>query len=193
MTQSGTTTTRNAWAKDTKLWPTEVYFAIAGISVVLNFLIIVAYRFGVDKANRAATVATVFSWATVLGNLVVWGVAAAMYRVEKDKGGKSNDLWGWTCSPAARAIQESFRDQVDFNRYCNVQVCFLWATLVVVGGVRWLVLTGIQSVSWYIGLAQVGASMLTVVIYVYVLVRMSGKKNIKKRYSQLAGQYPTNY
>ena len=54
-------------------------------------------------------------------------------------------------------------------------------------------LTREQSVSWYIGLAQAGASVLTVVIYAYVLVRMSGKKKMKKRYSQLAGQYPTNY
>jgi hypothetical protein len=99
-----------------------MYFLIAGISVLLNVVIMFAYKLGVEKANKAATVATTFTWVVMLGNLIVWCVAASLYRTEKDKGGKSNDLWGWTCSPLAREIQKEFAVEVDFDKFCNVQV-----------------------------------------------------------------------
>jgi hypothetical protein len=118
----GSHVSRTAWAKDSKVWPTWMYFLIAAISVLLNFIILFSYKFGVEKANKAAVVATTFTWVVLLGNLIVWCVAASLYRTEKDKNGKSNDLWGWTCSAAARAIQKEFADQVDFDRFCNVQV-----------------------------------------------------------------------
>lgn len=92
------------------------------MSVLLHFTIIISYWFSVQHANAAATVTNVFSWVVMIGNLVVWSVAAGLYRGEKDKDGKSNDLWGWTCSAAAHQIQDIFQDQVDFNNYCNVQV-----------------------------------------------------------------------
>jgi hypothetical protein len=155
----GTTVNRTAWAKDTKVWPTWMYFLVAGISLVLNLSIVISYCFGgVKHANRAAVVATTFTWIVMVGNLIVWGVAASLYRTEKDKDGKSNDLWGWTCSPAARAIQKEFKTEVDFDRFCNV-----------------------QSVSWYIGLVQVAAAILTVIIYIFVLVRMKTKKKLKQQ------------
>lgn len=102
-----------------------MYFAVAVVSVVLNFLTIFSYKFGVGRANVASYVTSTFSWTVMLGNLVVWSVAAGMYRGEKDKDGKSNDLWGWTCSAGARAIQKEFAGEIDFERYCNVQVSWI--------------------------------------------------------------------
>ncbi|KAF2869065.1 hypothetical protein BDV95DRAFT_457257, partial [Massariosphaeria phaeospora] len=154
----GTSTTRTAWAKDSKTWPTYMYFATAATAVLLNGSIIFSYKCGVQQANRASNVASVFSWAVLVGNLVVWSVAAGLYRSEKDKGGKSNDLWGWTCSPAARAIQKEFVKEVNFERFCNV-----------------------QSVSFYIGIVQVVAALLSIVIYVLALFRRSTKKKIQKQ------------
>jgi hypothetical protein len=144
----GTTTSRTPWAHDSKVWPTWSYFATAALSVIFNFSTLFSYHFGVSKANTASQVASVFSWIVMLGNLVVWSVAAGMYRGEKDKGGKSNDLWGWTCSAGARAIQKEFAGDIDFDRFC-----------------------GVQSTSWYVGLVQVGASLLTVVVYALVILR----------------------
>lgn len=154
---NGTTTSRTAWAHDSKVWPTYSYFAVAAISTILNFATIFSYKFGVSRANHLSMITSIFSWAIMLGNLVVWCVAAAMYRIEKNKGGKSNDLWGWTCSPAAKAIQREFADEVDFNMYCNV-----------------------QSASWFVGLAQVAASALTVLIYVLVLKRKGSQKKVQR-------------
>ena len=121
---NGNTIERTAWAKDTRAWPTWMYFAVAAVSVLLNFGTVFSYKFGVGKANVASYVTSSFSWVIIIGNLVVWSVAAGMYRGEKDKNGKSNDLWGWTCSAAARAIQKEFAQEVDFDRFCNVQVRF---------------------------------------------------------------------
>ncbi|KAF2827729.1 hypothetical protein CC86DRAFT_290670 [Ophiobolus disseminans] len=154
---SGQPITRTAWAKDTRAWPTWMYFAVAAVSVVLNFSTVFSYKFGVQRANLASYVTSSFSWVVMLGNLVVWSVAAGMYRGEKDKGGKSDDLWGWTCSAAARAIQKEFAEEVDFDRFCNV-----------------------QSISWYIGLVQAGSAALTVVIYIMVLRRKKSKKNLEQ-------------
>jgi hypothetical protein len=125
---AGHVVTRTAWAKDTRAWPTWAYFAVAAVSVVLNFSTVFSYKFGVDKANVASYVTSTFSWLIMVGNLVVWSVAAAMYRSEKDKNGKSDDLWGWTCSAAAKAIQKEFAGEVDFDRYCSVQVRVLQIT-----------------------------------------------------------------
>lgn len=116
--------TRTAWARDSRVWPTWAYFGVAAASVVLNFTVVASYKFGVREANVASYVTSTFSWVVMLGNLVVWSVAAGMYRAEKDKGGRSDDLWGWTCSTAAKAIQREFVGEVDLGRYCNVQVCF---------------------------------------------------------------------
>jgi hypothetical protein len=175
----GTVESRTAWAKDTKSWPTWMYFLVAGIAVLLNLIIILAYLFsGVKRANKAATIATVFTWIVLIGNLVVWSIAASLYRTEKDKNGKSNDLWGWTCSPAAKAIQKEFAKEVDFNRFCNIQVSTLLCY-------RNDMLTMQQSISWYIGLVQVGAALLTIITYIFVIVRRRKQKVIKKQVKRL--------
>lgn len=153
----GTVISRTAWAKNSKTWPTYTYFAVAAVSVLLHFTIIISYWFSVQHANAAAMVTSVFSWVVLIGNLVVWSVAAGLYRGEKDKDGKSNDLWGWTCSAAAHQIQDIFQDQVNFNNFCNV-----------------------QSVSWYFGIVQVFAALLTIFIFFLVMRRRETKKIVKR-------------
>jgi hypothetical protein len=131
-TSDGETVTRTAWAKDSKSWPTWMYFTFAGISVLLNIAILFSYKFGVEKANKTAFVATIFTWTVMIGNLALWSVAATMYRTERDKNGQSNDLWGWTCSAGARAIQKEFAAEIDFDKVCNLQVRLKLLLLLVV-------------------------------------------------------------
>ncbi|KAF2258575.1 hypothetical protein CC78DRAFT_106619 [Lojkania enalia] len=150
--EDGRKVSRTPWANESKVWPTWMYFGVAAIAVVLNIVIIFSYKFGVKHANRAAAVATVFSWGVMIGNLVVWSVAAAIYRKEK----KTTDLWGWTCSPQARAIQKEFEKEIDFNRFCNV-----------------------QGASWYAGIANVVLAVLTIVTYILALKRRKAKKTIR--------------
>lgn len=116
------------------------------------------------RANTAAYIASVFAWLDMLGNAGVWVAAAVMYRTEKNKHGRSDDLWGWTCSPAARAIQREFVEEIDFDKYCNV-----------------------QSASWYVGLARAAAALLTVGIYVLVCRRRQSKRRVE-RLSKVRGK-----
>jgi hypothetical protein len=119
---------RTAWAKDTKSWPTTMYFVIALVSMSLNLLIMVAYLRGVRVANRAATISTGFDWLVIGINLGVWLAAVAIYRLEKDKNGVHNDLWGWSCSDAAAKVQDSFDGVLNFGKLCNVQVRHVFPT-----------------------------------------------------------------
>lgn len=153
----GTTTTRTAWAHNSRVWPTWAYFGVALTSTLLNFATLFSYRVSVTRANAVALTSSVFSWVVLGANVVVWGVAAGVYREEKDKGGRSDDLWGWTCSPAARAIQREFAREVDFDRFCDV-----------------------QSAGWVVGLGQVGVGVLSVVIYVLMWRRRGSKRRVMK-------------
>ena len=87
-TSTGQTLTRTAWAHNTRAWPTWAYFGVALTSVILNFATVVAYRFGVEKANTASYITSTFTWVVMTGNLAVWSAAAIMYRKEKDKDNK---------------------------------------------------------------------------------------------------------
>jgi len=136
-----------------------MYFSVAGTSFVLNFATVLGYCISVKAANIASTMATVFTSLIFTMNIVVWSVAAGIYKQQKEQteAGKHNDLWGWTCSGPARAIQDTFKDIVPFDTYCNI-----------------------QSASWYAGLVQVGAMLLSAVIYFFAWKRTKGRKEIRR-------------
>jgi hypothetical protein len=118
----GATIQRTAWALNSKIWPTYMYLAVATLSLIMNASTLVAYLKSVKAANSVAKVQGWFSKAIMAINVIIWAVSVAVYRYEKDLGGVPNDLWGWTCSPQARELQKIFKDEVQFNTYCTVQV-----------------------------------------------------------------------
>lgn len=114
---------RTAWAIDTITWYTFMYFSIAAVSFILNIAILLSYCKGVKHANRAASVSGVFSALVLITHVVVWIISTALYRYGKEPvNGKERDLWGWTCSDVAAKLQGELM-AVNFNTYCNVQVC----------------------------------------------------------------------
>jgi hypothetical protein len=150
---TGTPVLRTPWHANSRVWPTYSYLGVAALSTLLHAFTLASYACSVRAANRASLLTSVVVWAEHAGNLAVWIAAASMYRAEKDKNGVSDDLWGWACSKGARAIQAEFRVDVDFKRTCAT-----------------------QSAAWFTGLAQAGAGVLTVVVYVCVFLRARGKK-----------------
>ncbi|KAF2197481.1 hypothetical protein GQ43DRAFT_380910, partial [Delitschia confertaspora ATCC 74209] len=168
----GKTVNRTAWANGSKAWPTYFYFTIALIGVVLQFSILLSYLCSVARANKAAIISDVFSWAVMIRDLAVWAVATAIYRREKGLHGKNKDLWGWTCSSAARDIQEVFAKEVDFNSYCNIQI---------------------TTASWYSGLIQVGAAALSIFIHILAFQRMGMKKKLRRQTNMVAGFEPVRH
>jgi hypothetical protein len=155
----GTAVRRTAWSKTPKPWPTYMYFSVALTSFILNFSSLLGYLRSVKTANLANTMATVFSFIILAANIIVWAVAAAIYKYEKgvvDQLGKHDDLWGWTCSGAAKAIQDTFHE-VPFDRYCNI-----------------------QSAGWYAGLVQIGAMVLSTIIFALAYRRTRVKKQVRR-------------
>jgi hypothetical protein len=122
---NGVVVNRNPWAKNSKVWPSLMYFIIAVVSLALNLIILVAYWMSVKAANKAAMISLAFDWIVIGANFGVWVSAVVVYRNEKDKNGVHNDLWGWSCSDAAAEIQKPFDGVLDFGRLCTVQVNIL--------------------------------------------------------------------
>jgi hypothetical protein len=115
---------RTAWAQDTIVWYTYMYFGVSLISALFNLAIVVAYCRGVKNANNVASVASWWSYIVLGGHVLVWIVSVAIYRYGKQPvAGKFRDLWGWTCSPAADAIQNDITN-INFGQYCTMQVSF---------------------------------------------------------------------
>lgn len=102
---------------------TYMYTAVSAVSFILNLAVMISYlRGGVKSANTADRYSTIWSWATIISHIVTWAVAAGVYRYGKEPvDGKFKDLWGWTCSTSAAALQEVLTS-VDFDKYCKVQV-----------------------------------------------------------------------
>ncbi|QDS77915.1 hypothetical protein FKW77_000892 [Venturia effusa] len=165
---NGTTVNRTAWAKDTKAWPTYMYFSTAAMSFILNLGTLIGYFWGTKAANYVSTVGSAFNYTILVANLIVWIVVAGIYKYEKQilTDGLHKDLWGWSCSAAADALQHAFVDEVPFNKYCTV-----------------------QSGSWYAGLVHVGVVILGVVITLMTGRRRTTKAAIKRRTREHEGQF----
>ena len=109
---------RTAWPKDPKLWPTFMLLAGAGITLLLSLITLLSYCCAFDKARRSWKL-TVVKYAIHIG---AWLVISALYRYEKSTHGVDDDLWGWSCSDKAAALQSQFHGVVTFSSLCSVQV-----------------------------------------------------------------------
>ena len=109
---------RTAWPKHPKLWPTFMLLIGAGITLVVSIITLISYCWVLKKAKNNWKL-TVVKYVIHLG---AWAVITILYRYEKDANGSNNDLWGWTCSEQADAIQAEFNDVVGFSSLCNLQV-----------------------------------------------------------------------
>ena len=109
---------RTAWPKHPKLWPTLMLLVGAGITLIVSIITLISYCCFLKKAKRSWKF-TVLKYAIHLG---AWAIITILYRYEKDVHGSDNDLWGWTCSEEAAAIQAEFNDVVGFGSLCNLQV-----------------------------------------------------------------------
>lgn len=106
---------RNAWANNTKLWPTWLLFVASGITVAITFISLCLYCCSKKASNSRRLWLTVAKYSV---HIFSWLAVSIFYRVGKT----GDDLWGWSCSQKAAAIQSEFPD-IDFQKLCNIQVC----------------------------------------------------------------------
>ncbi|KAM0723564.1 hypothetical protein Q7P37_000551 [Cladosporium fusiforme] len=148
---------RTAWPQDPITWYTWMYFGVSLISFVFNLGTIIAYCKGTDKANSISSIASWWTTAVLVGHVIVWAVGTVLYRYGKEPvKGKFRDLWGWTCSPAAFAIQSSVTN-IDFRQYCTI-----------------------QSVSFYTGIVNVATGILSAFIFLLAVIRFRSKKRLQR-------------
>ena len=109
---------RTAWPKQPKLWPTFMLLVGAGLTLLLSFITLLSYCCAFNKARRSWKL-TVVKYVIHIG---AWLIISTLYRYEKSTHGVNNDLWGWSCSTEAAALQSEFNGVVNFSSSCSVQV-----------------------------------------------------------------------
>ena len=109
---------RTAWPEKPKLWPMFMLLGCAGITLLLSIITLVSYCCAFNKAKRSWKL-TVVKYVIHIG---VWVVVSALYRYERNTNGVPNDIWGWSCSAKAAALQSQFNGVVKFSTLCSVQV-----------------------------------------------------------------------
>lgn len=136
---------RTAWPKQPKLWPTFMLLVGAGFTLLLSLMTLLSYCCAFDKARRSWKL-TVVKYVIHIG---AWLVISALYRYEKSTRGVNNDLWGWSCSTEATALQAEFSGVVNFSSLCSVQVSGCHDRK----EEAWLMMS--QSKSWEVSVAEV--------------------------------------
>lgn len=100
------------WAKNTKLWPTCVLLGASAVTSILNLGMLVVTC---CKSRKKAVFSMLYNSIHVL----LWASVTVAYRL----GRTGNDLWGWSCSDKADAVQDLFKGVVNFEGLCKLQVC----------------------------------------------------------------------
>ena len=109
---------RTAWPKQPRLWPTAMLLIGAGFTLLLSCITLLSYCCAFTKARRSWNF-TVVKYVVHIG---AWLTISTLYRYEKSTHGVNNDLWGWSCSTKAAALQSEFNGVVNFSSLCSVQV-----------------------------------------------------------------------
>lgn len=95
--------------------------SVSGLGLFSNAVVIAAYLFSQQAANSASSVATFFSGLNMLAHLIIWAVAAGLFKQQNAQNGIENDLWSWSCSTTADARAETFKE-VNFEFLCTSNV-----------------------------------------------------------------------
>jgi hypothetical protein len=158
-TPTGGTVNRTAWTAQPKTWPTYVFFSTAVVSLTIHLGVLLGYCCSIRTSNILDTVGTWVVSIELSAQLILWIVVSAIYKYQSEKveNGRHNDLWGWTCSGPAQAIQNTFEDVIQFGTFCDI-----------------------QSAGWYAGLVQIGAIVLALVIMLLAWRRKKSKKAVRR-------------
>ena len=110
---------RTAWPSGgTKEWPSIMLLVASGLTLIMSIVLL----FGYCCCWRKTTTSWKFTVLRYVVQIVAWILVSVIYRYEKSLHGQDNDLWGWSCSSKANAIQAAFDGVVDFSSLCKAQV-----------------------------------------------------------------------
>lgn len=94
---------------------------VSGLGLFSNAVVIIAYLCSQKAANSASSVASLFSVLNMVAHLVIWAVAAGVFKQQNAANGIENDLWSWSCSTTADARAATFVE-VNYGFLCTTNV-----------------------------------------------------------------------
>ncbi|KAF3088729.1 hypothetical protein TWF569_001457 [Orbilia oligospora] len=127
-----------------KLWPTYVMTAVAGITLIFNTSVLLAYCCGKKASDKIASGSSYVKLLSPIGHLIVWGTTAGSF-----KGAASgNDIWSFSCSdtPSDVSIQQQFEHKINYDMLCTTNTASLYtaigtAVFAVIGIIIWVIVT----------------------------------------------------
>lgn len=155
-------------ATPTKLWPTIMLLAIATVTFLMNFITICAYLCGVGAANKTNSVFSIVGYIMLAAHVVVWAVSAGAFKMASN----GHDLWGWSCSTNADAIQEEVKAFMDFGKLCTIQ-----ASLPIR---REKYANALQTGAWYTSIIEAAVYFVTFLVVILMVRRAAYKKKIAR-------------
>jgi len=117
---------QHPWAQHTTIWPTLMLLAIAAITLFMNFIVICAYICGVGIANKASSFMGYVGYILSAAHIIAWAVATGLFKMANT----GNDLWGYSCSDKADAIQMAVQNEMNFGTLCTVQTGSWYSSII---------------------------------------------------------------
>ncbi|MCJ1404119.1 hypothetical protein MMC11_007344 [Xylographa trunciseda] len=149
------------WAVNTVLWPTYMVLAIATVTMMMNIITMGFYCCGVDAANKSNRFMGYLGYIVMAVHAVVWAVTTGLFKMAEN----GNDLYGFSCSTEADAIQEQVQSFLNFNNLCMVQ-------------------TG----TWIVTIIETLSYILLLVIYIYAARRAMQKRRLNRLDQRMSSQ-----
>lgn len=149
------------WSADTKLWPTWLLLSASGVTLIATifslFALCCVKKHGAGVRRRGRRV-IVLEYAI---HVIAWLLVAFLYRWGKT----GDDLWGWSCGDKAKAVQEAFKTELNFQALCDIQVSFTRRRT----GKKDLGLThNEQTSSWWFAVVEVVAKVVFAFAHYFV-------------------------
>ncbi|KAK6360263.1 hypothetical protein TWF730_006411 [Orbilia blumenaviensis] len=127
-----------------KLWPTYVMTAVAGITLIFNTAVLIAYCCGTKASDKVASGSSYIKLLSPIGHLIVWGTSAGSFKGAAD----GKDIWTFSCSdaPPDVAIQQAFENKINYDILCTTNTASLYTAIgtagfAVIGIIMWVIIT----------------------------------------------------
>lgn len=106
------------WVTPATVWPTFMLLAISIITFMMNFITMCTYICGVGAANKSASLTSYIGYVLMGIHVIAWAVSAGLFKMANN----GKDLWGYSCSANADAVQAQVHAYLDFGMLCTTQV-----------------------------------------------------------------------
>ncbi|MCJ1406169.1 hypothetical protein MMC19_000234 [Ptychographa xylographoides] len=117
---------QHPWSPQTVLWPTFMVLSTAGVTFIMNIIILSAYMCGAMAADKTSTIMGYIGYGITAIHVVVWVINAGLFKMAFT----GRDLWGFSCSTEADALQAQVKSVLNYTTLCQIQTG-TWITAII--------------------------------------------------------------